>query len=34
VRERSHDLGFGFVRITIGTKTELNKLLQLFGPGR
>ncbi len=34
VRERSHDLGLGFVRITIGTKAELKKLLQLFGPGR
>jgi histidinol-phosphate aminotransferase len=33
VRERSHDLGPGFARITIGTETELNKLLQLLGPG-
>jgi histidinol-phosphate aminotransferase len=34
VRERSHDLGPGFVRITIGTEAEMKKLLQLFGPGR
>jgi histidinol-phosphate aminotransferase len=32
VRERSHDLGPGFVRITIGTQSELNQLLQLLGP--
>jgi len=29
VRDRSHDLGPGFVRITIGTETELKKLLRL-----
>jgi histidinol-phosphate aminotransferase len=34
VRERSHDLGPGYVRITIGTQSELKKLLQLFGLGR
>lgn len=34
VRERSHDLGPGYVRITIGTQAELNKLLQLYGSGR
>ena len=34
VRERSHDLGPGYARITIGTQAELKKLLQLFGPGR
>jgi histidinol-phosphate aminotransferase len=34
VRERSHDFGPGFVRITIGTKAELNKLLKLLGSGR
>jgi histidinol-phosphate aminotransferase len=34
VRERSHDLGPGYVRITIGTEAELKKLLQLFGSGR
>jgi len=32
VRDRSHDLGPGFVRITIGTEAELKKLLQLFDP--
>lgn len=31
VRERSHDLGPGFARITIGTRYELNKLLKLLG---
>ena len=30
VRERSHDLGPGFARITIGTEAELKKLLRLF----
>jgi histidinol-phosphate aminotransferase len=30
VRERSHDLGRGFARITIGTEAELKKLLRLF----
>lgn len=30
VRERSHDLGPGYVRITIGTEAELKKLLQIF----
>ncbi len=30
VRERSHDLGAGFARITIGTEAELKKLLRLF----
>lgn len=34
VRERSHDLGPGFARITIGTQTELNQLLKILGPGR
>ena len=34
VRERSHDLGPGYARITIGTQSELKKLLQLLGPGR
>jgi len=34
VRERSHDLGPGFARITIGTQAELRKLLQIFGPAR
>jgi histidinol-phosphate aminotransferase len=34
VRERSHDLGPGYVRITIGTYAELTKLLRLYGPGR
>jgi histidinol-phosphate aminotransferase len=34
VRERSHDLGPGYARITIGTKSELKKLLQLLGRGR
>jgi histidinol-phosphate aminotransferase len=33
VRARSHDLGPGYVRITIGTEAELKKLLQLFGSG-
>ena len=31
VRERSHDLGPGFARITIGTESELKKLLRLLG---
>ena len=30
VRERSHDLGPGFARITIGTEAELKKLLRLL----
>lgn len=30
VRERSHDLGPGFARITIGTESELKKLLRLL----
>jgi histidinol-phosphate aminotransferase len=34
VRERSHDLGPGYARITIGTQTELKQLLQLLGPSR
>jgi histidinol-phosphate aminotransferase len=34
VRERSHDLGPGFARITIGTHAELKRLLQILGPGR
>jgi histidinol-phosphate aminotransferase len=34
VRERSHDLGPGFARITIGTHSELKKLLQILGPGQ
>ena len=34
VRERSKDLGPGFARITIGTRPELEKVLQLFGSGR
>jgi histidinol-phosphate aminotransferase len=34
IRERSHDLGPGFARITIGTQAELKKVLQLLGPGR
>jgi histidinol-phosphate aminotransferase len=34
VRERSQDLGPGFVRITIGTQAELKKLLHILGPGR
>jgi histidinol-phosphate aminotransferase len=34
VRERSHDMGPGFARITIGTRAELGKLLQLLGRGR
>jgi len=34
VRERSKDLGPGFARITIGTQSELKKLLQLLGSGR
>jgi histidinol-phosphate aminotransferase len=29
VRERSHDLGPGFARVSIGTKTELQKLLRV-----
>ncbi|MGB7844565.1 MAG: histidinol-phosphate transaminase [Candidatus Acidiferrum sp.] len=32
VRERSHDLGPGFARITIGTQAELKKLLKILGP--
>jgi histidinol-phosphate aminotransferase len=34
VRERSHDIGPGYARITIGTESELNKLLQILGPAR
>jgi histidinol-phosphate aminotransferase len=34
VRERSHDLGPGFARITIGTQSELRQLLKILGPGR
>ena len=34
VRERSKDLGPGFVRITIGTPAELRKLLKILGSGR
>jgi histidinol-phosphate aminotransferase len=34
VRERSHDLGPGYARITIGTQAELKKLLTLLGSGR
>jgi histidinol-phosphate aminotransferase len=34
VRERSHDLGPGYVRITIGTEAELKKLLRIFDAGR
>jgi histidinol-phosphate/aromatic aminotransferase/cobyric acid decarboxylase-like protein len=34
VRERSHDLGPGYARITIGTQAELQKLLEILGPGR
>jgi histidinol-phosphate aminotransferase len=34
VRERSHDLGPGFARITIGTHSELRQLLKILGPGR
>ena len=30
VRERSKDLGLGFARITIGTRSELNKFLRIF----
>lgn len=33
VRERSHDIGPGFARVTIGTRAELEKVLQLLGPG-
>jgi histidinol-phosphate aminotransferase len=34
VRERSHDLGPGFVRITIGTEAELKRVLHVFDSGR
>jgi histidinol-phosphate aminotransferase len=34
VRERSHDIGTGYARITIGTESELKKLLQILGPAR
>lgn len=34
VRERSHDIGPGVARITIGTESELKKLLQILGPAR
>lgn len=30
VRERSHDIGPGYVRITIGTQAELRKLLRVY----
>jgi len=33
VRERSHDLGPGFARITIGTESELKRLLRILGTG-
>lgn len=33
VRERSHDLGPGYARITIGTESELKKLLELWDAG-
>jgi histidinol-phosphate aminotransferase len=32
VRERSHDLGPGYARITIGTQSELKKLLKILDP--
>ena len=31
VRERKHDMGPGYARITIGTRAELTKLLKVFG---
>ena len=31
VRERSHDMGPGFARVSIGTKAELQKLLRVVG---
>lgn len=34
VRERSHDIGPGVARITIGTELELKKLLRILGPAR
>ncbi|MGB8324352.1 MAG: histidinol-phosphate transaminase [Candidatus Acidiferrum sp.] len=34
VRERSKDIGPGFVRISIGTEAELKKILRLFDAGR
>jgi len=34
VRERSHDLGLGYARITIGTQAELKKLLRILDPRR
>jgi histidinol-phosphate aminotransferase len=34
VRERSHDLGPGFARISIGTRPELTQLLRILGSGR
>jgi histidinol-phosphate aminotransferase len=34
VRERSHDIGRGYARITIGTETELRKLLRLYDSSR
>jgi histidinol-phosphate aminotransferase len=34
VRARSHDMGPGFARVSIGTKTELHKLLRLVEKGR
>lgn len=34
VRDRSHDIGSGYVRITIGTETELKTLLRLYDAGR
>lgn len=34
VRERSKDIGSGFARISIGTQSELGKILRLFDAGR
>jgi histidinol-phosphate aminotransferase len=34
VRERSHDLGPGYARITIGTQPELKRLLRILRNGR
>ncbi len=33
VRERKHDFGPGYARITIGTRSELQKLLKVFDQG-
>jgi histidinol-phosphate aminotransferase len=33
LRDRSHDMGAGFVRITIGTEAEMRKLLKAIGKG-